>query len=88
MSLAAALDQLRFSGLRSRSSCLLQALDFLEQLLVYDPKKRLSATDASSVSPSSPASVDVNFQLRSSGVHAPFCLAYTAQTCLFEHTDA
>ena len=28
----------------------LQALDFLEQLLVYDPKRRLSATDAAAVS--------------------------------------
>lgn len=28
----------------------LQALDFLEQLLVYDPKRRLLATDAAAVS--------------------------------------
>ena len=27
-----------------------QALEFLEQLLVYDPKKRLSAPDAAAVS--------------------------------------
>ena len=27
-----------------------QALEFLEQLLVYDPKRRLSATDAAAVS--------------------------------------
>ena len=31
--------------------CCMQSLDFLEQLLVYNPKKRLNARDAAAVSP-------------------------------------